>query len=371
MLHKIESWPEYKLAAALTVALRVFYSLVAAVLAFMVHPDPAAVHSNMLTENLPAPGTLYYAFLGIWERFDTLWYLRIAQAGYDHQRAVIFYPLYPTVIRLFSWGMPATAAALLISTVAAFFSLCGLLRLGRDSLSSMGRLRTLLLFCAWPGSFMLFAGYAESLTLALIVWSVVFARGGHWGFATACGFAAGLSRPSGVLVVVPLAVLALRSASLRSTIVLLTPAGLAGYWGWLRWSGRMSVVESYRHQGVSFAPPWMGVADAVRHISIDHDAFLAIKLGLVVLFAALSLRREVRIEDKIFAVAVIVQVFLYTGHPLFAATRYLLLVYPAFFVLGAYATRRLSWPRFSFYFAASGFLNLVWMGAFLDWRMVI
>jgi hypothetical protein len=68
---------------------------------------------------LPSPHGLHYALLGIWERFDTLWFLHIAQHGYDRPMAVIFYPLYPAAIRIASGLMPAMAAALLVSTVAA------------------------------------------------------------------------------------------------------------------------------------------------------------------------------------------------------------------------------------------------------------
>ncbi len=371
MLRRLESWPDWKISLALTVVLRVFYSGMAAALAFFLHPDPARIHSNALTENLPAPGSLYYALLGIWERFDTLWYLRIAQHGYDLPRAVIFYPLYPAAIRLVSWVLPVTVAALLVSTVGTFFFFWGLLRLGREELSGAGRLRMVSLVCVWPTSFVLLAGYAESLTLALIVWAVVFARGGRWWPAAACGVLAGLSRPSGVLVAIPLVLLALRSRRLSSLVVLLTPAGLLGYWGWLRWSGRLSVVEAYRiYQGSTLAPPWASIGDALRLIVTEHDGLLAIKLGLVVLVAALSLRRGVRIEDKLFALAVILQMLIYTGRPLLGAARYLLPAYPAFVVLGSYAERRWNWKQFGFYFVAFGVLNLAWMWAFLNWSLV-
>ena len=83
MLAKLASGPDWKIALALTAALRVFYSAMAAAFLPFLHPDPALIHSNALTENLPAPHGLYYALLGIWERFDTLWYLRIANHGYD------------------------------------------------------------------------------------------------------------------------------------------------------------------------------------------------------------------------------------------------------------------------------------------------
>ena len=166
MLGRCESWPEWKTAFALTAILRVFYSGVAAALSFFLNPDPARIHTNALTENLSTPGSWHYALLGVWERFDTLWYLRIAQHGYDLPRAVIFYPLYPAAIRLVSWVLPITLAALLVATVGTFFFFWGLLRLGRDELADAGRLRMLLLVCVWPTSFVLFAGYAESLTLA-------------------------------------------------------------------------------------------------------------------------------------------------------------------------------------------------------------
>ena len=112
MSRKLESRPDWQIALATTVALRVFFSAVAAVFSLFLHPDAALIRSNALTESLPAPHGLHYALLGIWERFDTLWYLRIAQHGYDLPMAVIFYPLYPLAIRATSWGWPAIAAAL-------------------------------------------------------------------------------------------------------------------------------------------------------------------------------------------------------------------------------------------------------------------
>jgi len=131
------------------------------------------------------------------------------------------------------------------------------------------------------------------------------------------------------------------------------------------------VVEAYRiYQGMPLATPWTTVSEVVRLIIAQHDGLLAIKLGMIVLVATLSLRREVRIEDKLFALAVIGQMLMYTGHPLLGAARYLLTVYPALVVLGGYAARRWKWMQFGFYLVAIGFLNLVWMWAFLNWSLV-
>ncbi len=363
--------PDWQIALAVTGALRVFYSALAAAFLPFLHPDARLIQSNGLTENLAPPLGVHYALLGIWERFDTLWFLRIAEHGYDRPMAVIFYPLYPLAIRAASRGLPPIMAALLVSTVAMFFFLWGLLRLVGAELPRARRLYVLLIVIVWPTSFILFAGYAESLTLALIVWAVIFAREGRWRPATVCGLLAGLSRPSGVLVSIPLFVLGLRSRRAASLQMVLTPLGTLSYWGWLRWSGHTSVVEAYRlYQGMALVPPWTGLREALRLIASQRDALLAIKLGVVVLFVVLSLHRDVRIEDKLFALAVILQMLMYTGRPLLGAMRYLLVVYPAFMVLGSYAQRQ-NPKRFGFYLVALEVLNLSWMWAFFNWSLVL
>ena len=125
----LDSCPDWQIALGITAALRLFYTGFAAALSFILHPAPGLIHSNALTENLPAPGTWHYAFLGVWERFDTLWYLHIAQHGYDLPMAVIFHPVYPAAIRLASWLLPPAVAALMISTAGAFFFFWGMLRI--------------------------------------------------------------------------------------------------------------------------------------------------------------------------------------------------------------------------------------------------
>jgi hypothetical protein len=374
MLRKLASRPDWQIALALTATLRVFYSAMAAAFLPFLRPDPALIRSNALTENLPSPHGLHYALLGIWERFDTLWFLRIAEHGYDRPMAVIFYPLYPAAIRLVSALVPGLAAALLVSTVATFFLFWGVLCLAGE-LSEAGTLRTLILLCVWPTSFVLFAGYADSLTIALAVWAVIFGREARWEAATACGLLAGAARPTGALVFIPLLVMALHSRQAKSLVVALTPLGLLSYWGWLRWSGRLSVVEAYRlYQGMTMVPPWRGLAEALRLIVAEHDTLLAIKLALVIMVAVISLRRDVRtqlrIEDKAFALAVLLQMLMYTGRPLLGAVRYVLMVYPAFLACGAYA-ERWNGKQLGFCLTALGFLNLAWMWAFLSWSLVL
>src|ERR1700675_2499682 len=143
--HNSEQRKDWKIAFAMTAGLRVIYSAFAAVAAVFVHPSASVIQSNVFTENLPAPGGWHYALFGIWERFDTLWYLHIAKHGYDLPAGVVFYPLYPLLIRSMRGIVGPIAAALLISTVAAFFYFLGLLRLMRSEFPDVRPLRTLTL----------------------------------------------------------------------------------------------------------------------------------------------------------------------------------------------------------------------------------
>jgi hypothetical protein len=376
-LRKLEPRADWQVALAITVVLRVVYSGIAAIAAVFVHPDVRLVHSNALTENLPAPGGWHYALLGIWERFDTLWYLRISERGYDLPASVVFYPLYPALIRGLSGMASPMAAALLISTVAAFFYFWGLLRLARSEFPSAQPLRTILLAAAWPASFFFFAGYTEALAVALIVWAVVWARDERWLLAAACAFAAGLTRSAGILAVVPLAILAWRArrpARWTRWMVAIAPFGSLGYWLWLRQTGRLSVAAAYRmYWNTQVGTPWTTLWRAMRLLVERFDPLLATSLMALILFfvTGVAARRRMRIEDRCFSAAVIAHLLLrMCWPPLLGAPRYLLPVYPAYLTMGKWADK-LKPMRFVFLCGVLFAFNLAWMFAFLKWSLVL
>jgi hypothetical protein len=377
--------PDWQIALAITAALRVIYTAVAAVAAVFLHPDPRLIQSNAFIQTLPAPGGWHYALLGVWQRFDTLWYLRIAEHGYDLPAGVVFYPLYPWLIRGLGALTGPLAAALLISTVAAFFYFWGLLRLARSEFPDAQPLRTLLLVAAWPASFVFFAGYTEALALALIVWCVVSARDERWVLAAACALAAGLTRSAGTLVVVPLAIMAWRA--LRSTrwpvviapvliAPLIAPLGTLGYWLWLHQTGRISVATAYRmYWNTEIATPWTTLWRAIDSLPKHFDSLVAISLAALTLFFVAGVvarpRREGRIEDRCFSAAVILHLLLrLCWPPLLGTPRYLLPIYPAYLTMGKW-TETMTRMRFTLLCGALFLFNLAWMLAFLNWSLVL
>ena len=382
MWHKLEPRADWQIALAITAVLRVVYTCVAAAAALFLHPDARLIQSNVLTENLPASGGWHYALLGIWERFDTLWYLRIAESGYDLPAGVVFYPLYPGLIRGLSGLAGPMAAALLISTVAAFFYFWGLLRLVRNEVENEVRsefpstqpLRTVMIAAAWPASFFFFAGYTEALAVALIVWCIVWARDEHWVLAAACAFATGLTRSAGTLAIVPLAIMAWRAPRRARWPVAIAPLGTLGYWYWLHQTGHLSVAAAYRtYWNTEVASPWTTLWLAIRSLAEHFDALVIISLIALIFFfvAGVAARRRMRIEDRCFSAAVIVHLLLrLCWPPLLGAPRYLLPVYPAYLTMGEWA-EKMKRTRFVLLCGTLFAFNLTWMLAFLNWSLVL
>ncbi len=282
-----------QMALGLTVLLRVLYSGVGAIVASRLKLDPAVIESNRLTNDLTEPGAGWrYQFLGIWERFDTLWYLQIAQRGYEQPEAVVFYPLYPVLIRLASMatGHPL-AAALEVTSCATFFLFWGLLNLlGFDEKPSSVR-RALILYSVCPGSFIFFAGYADSLVAALTVWSIYFARRSEWSAAGVLGFCAGLTKAVKTLVVVPLLWLAFRRPGAMPRWVAAGVAALAQpcYCLYLSWFSLPLPSKAYQvYWQTEIVFPWRTLIESVQSVFREPNVLMCMNLGA---WAAASVSR--------------------------------------------------------------------------------
>jgi hypothetical protein len=142
-------------------------------------------------------------------RWDTVWYLTIARSGYDHQLArAAFFPLYPLLIHVVGLLIGSDLlAGLLISLLAFAIGLVALHRLVRLELDAERADLTVMLIAFCPMAFFFSAVYSESLFLALSAGAILRARRGRWASAAVLGALAAASRSSGVLLVVPIAIL--------------------------------------------------------------------------------------------------------------------------------------------------------------------
>jgi Gpi18-like mannosyltransferase len=358
----------------LTVVLRILYSAFAAASALLQPVNWRLVHSNALTENLLLPTHgLRYLLLGVWERFDTLWYLHIAVHGYDRPESVVFFPLYPGLIRSLSVAISPTAAALLISSVSAFFVFWGLQELLRTDYPAKVADRSMMLCAVWPASFIFFAGYAESLLLALIVWSLCVARRDRWAAAVALGLAAALTKAVGVVVVVPLLIMALRRRPMIMLATLLVPLGPFGYVGYLRWTGRGWLGAAYgQFWRTLMASPWSTFWAGVSTLVHAPNAILMMNLFFLMLVCALAALSRARMEYLLYAaVALGMALCKETTPPLQSMMRYVLIVFPAFAGLARWFDGPRGSSRFRLVCAVLFAVNLGLLWLFTGWSLVV
>ncbi len=365
--------PASKIALALSCSMRLVYSVLAPTFLYFLPINWNLIRSNALTENIPAPNHgLRYLLLGIWERFDTLWYLHIARYGYDRSDSVVFYPLYPALVRIFSFVLDPTAGALLISTVAAFFLFWGLQRVMGDVPHAIVT-RVLILSAVWPSSFIFFAGYPESLLLALIVWSLDLAKKESWLASAALALAAEMTKAVGAIVAVPLLVMASRRRSASTWPAFLTPFGALIFPGWVRWSGHGTIDSAYRqYWHTSPAPPWTTLFSAGARLLHGHSPILFLNAIFLIAFCIFVGVAKTRLEYQAYATAAIVVCLCkQTDPPLQSMMRYLIIVFPGFLGLAQLLQNSRWKSKFGLVVLALFVVNAAWMWLFLGWSLVL
>jgi hypothetical protein len=152
--------------------------------------------------------------------WDSGWYFDIASRGYYYsatgESSVAFFPLYPMTMRMLAWPFGSSDAAIWSAGVGISMTcfLAGLLVLHDLTMRLLGdrdvARRTVLYLSVFPFSFFLSRVYPSGLFLLLTVLAISLAVRSRWGWAGVCGALATLTRPQGILILVPLALMAAR-----------------------------------------------------------------------------------------------------------------------------------------------------------------
>ncbi len=302
-----------------------------------------------------------HAWINVWSRWDALWYLRIAQHGYQNQPGpgagegvsyadVAFFPLYPALMKLASlvFGQHPSAgrvlaAGLLVSNLALLVAVGYLVALVRLDFDKATAARTGLYLLVFPSSLYLSAVYTESLFLALTVAAFYHARREQWWVAGALGAAAALTRVNGLLLVAPLACEYLaqrgfRPRSIRADIVALglIPAGFAAYPLYLAWRFGDPLAFSHAQAawGHAAVPPWVTLREFFNGPLViygPHHSLL--DLGVTVLFLALTVAAWRLTRPSYALYCGLTLLLTLSTLTLASQMRYGLALFPAFIVL--------------------------------------
>src|SRR5919201_3924470 len=162
-------------------------------------------------------------FFDVWARWDSVFFVRIAEHGYD-QTSAAFYPLYPGLVALLGrvFFGHYVVAGIVVSLAAALGAFVLLNRIAEERLGADGAQRAVLYLALFPMALFLQAVYSESLYLLLVLAAFVLAERGRFAAAGVVSGLAILTRVTGLALLPALAVLAWRARDRRRAF-----AGLA------------------------------------------------------------------------------------------------------------------------------------------------
>jgi hypothetical protein len=360
---------------------------VAAVLLFGLDERQSVVYD---TAGLTRPGGPLAELLAApAARWDSVWFLRIAEGGYDEARAA-FFPVYPALLALTG---STVAGAVVLSAAATVAGLVVLHRLVALDHGERAAALTVALVAWFPMAGFLSAVYSEGVFLALSAGSVYAARTGRWAWAGALGALAAATRSAGLVLLVPLVVLwwrrpAAERAPAQLAWLALVPGGQLLFVLAL-WAGGVDPLAPFRAQeafwGRAFAGPLGAVPDAVAaagrgapHLleagltgevaRMDVMLLGALVLALVALAGA---ARRLHPAYAAYAAAALLLPLSYPvpAQPLMSLPRFLLVLWPLHLWFALWLLDRPAWaPRVALAVSAAGLA--VTVALFSTWHWI-
>jgi hypothetical protein len=325
-----------------------------------------------------------------WERFDALWFLRIAATGYiDGDGSAVLYPGFPLAIRFVSTllGGHTLAGGLLVSHLATFGSFLLLYFLTSSELDERAARRAVLYLAVFPTSFFLLAPYSESLFLFLVLLALWAARRGKWELAGLGGIGASATRNIGVLLVLPLLTEAVhRFRERKDTRELargllwsvLAAGGAAAYlvfWQQLTGDPLAPVHQQanwQRELSFPLVTVFAGTGEAFRFIGVYPGGYHLLD-WLIVLPALVAAGWVVVRTRPLYGVYTAVSLlaplsYAFLPRPFMSIPRFLLPLFPLVWAVAAWSGRRKGVHEG--YLAVSGALLGVLLVLFLNWYYV-
>ncbi len=282
------------------------------------------------------------AAVDVWARWDSDWFLRIAEHGYSWPSSTpAFFPLYPLLVGGLgrALGGHYVLAGVLLSLAAGTAAFALLYRLTVARLGERVATRTVLFLALAPTSLFFGAVYSESLFLLFAVATFLAAERGRFWQAGILGGLALLTRSAGIALVPALVVFAWKAPDRRRALagVALTPAIFALYPVLLAlWVGRpFAFLEAQRviwERRLSPAGPLGGIYAAAQ----DRELLdLAVASALIVLGIVAWRRLGAAYGAFALTSVALPLTFVSDKVPLWSMQRFAVVVFPAFMALAA------------------------------------
>jgi Mannosyltransferase (PIG-V) len=286
--------------------------------------------------------------LGPLEAWDGIWYRRVAEHGYllvpGHQSDPAFFPLYPLLLKVLgAVGISTGAGGVVLSNVLFLGALLAFDALGHELFPSLVARRATLLLAVFPTSYVCSMVYPESLVLLAFALVGLFAIRRNWLACALFAAVAGLARPEGALLVLPIGAAALARRHIPAqergralAAALSAPAAALSFPLYLGWALHDPLAWSKAQQAWGRSFRLDGIFKAIQHISasIGVDAWTARDLGFCVFTLLLLWAASRAGAPKGWIALGLVIVLLPLGSGSFASdARFALLALPAYWGL--------------------------------------
>ena len=323
--------------------------------------------SRLRPFELPFRQSKFFETFAAW---DSGWYFDIAQRGYywnaDGQSSVAFFPLYPMLVRAGSWLLGGGDQAIWLSAIAvsacAYFAALVVLHRFTERVTGSRETarRTVLYLSIFPFALFFTRVYAESVFLLTSLLAVSAAHDRGWWRAGLWGALATLARPNGMLIAVPLVLMALRDrprpVALAGRAAALAPIGLAlaGFCAYVyTLSGDpLAWLNAQSQWGYSLGhPPWELLLSLLGRI-LKHgayDYFFLSPMAPFRLFHGLAALIFLSLTPAVFkrfgaplgAYVLISLLVPLSGNALEGVGRYSAVLFPVFMVMAEIRSQRL------------------------------
>ena len=208
----------------------------------------------------------------VWARWDSVWFLRIAEHGYDSALSAAFHPLYPAAVAALGRALFGhyVLAGIVVSLAASLGAFLLLYRLAEERIGAEGARRAVLYLALFPTTLFLQAVYSEGLFLVLALAAFCLAERGRFLAAGAAAGLALLARPAGAALFPALVLFAWQAPTRGPALARLVPgAALFAVYPLVLWRSlgdpwAFARAQEAWQRHLSYAGPLGGAWDGLR-----------------------------------------------------------------------------------------------------------
>jgi hypothetical protein len=288
--------------------------------------------------------------LGNW---DSGWYLNVAKNGYvsdtinGGQSNYGFFPFYPVAIKLlgllihnnFVAGIIISNLLLLISSMYLF-----LLSLNFYQNRSIALMAVGILFF-FPGSYLLSGVYSESAFICFSIMSIYFFEKRDYALCGISGFFLTLTRPFGVLILVPLFLRYVSKYGIdfkpKVIYLALIPLGMFSFFTYCYLTTGDFLLYVHAKEtgwGTKYAIPWQVLIQGLR--TTDHYLYFNALYTLTIVVLSVFLMSYGPLYFLLWVLLLIIAPLSNGIVNLVCMPRYILVCFPLFMMLAAFATKQ-------------------------------